>query len=91
MLTTQEMIDIWENKPVGYLKSMCKRHKGDKKYEVTYKPYRISKEYFDPISITVLAKNADSASDMVRSTMSTRAVEKYGDDLNFSISTKELT
>ena len=59
MLTKQEMEDIWNNKPIDYLKNIVKKNKNLKKYKVTFKPY--SYTYHDEITATVMAKNSRDA------------------------------
>lgn len=40
MLSKEEMEDIWQNKPIGYLKSQMSRLKKLKKYSCVVVPYK---------------------------------------------------
>jgi hypothetical protein len=73
-INVKDMIDIWENKPIGYLKELSKNIKNKNKYIVSYVPYK--KEYFEPIQVTVFAKDGNSA---LRKALNTRPVldKKY--------------
>ena len=59
MLTKAEMEDIWNNKPVGYLKTMMKRNKNTSLYKVTIQPYE--RKLHDIHEVEIRAKNRDDA------------------------------
>jgi hypothetical protein len=59
MLNKAEMEDIWNNKPVDYLKTMMKRNKNTSLYKVTVQPYE--RKLHDMHDVEVRAKNRDDA------------------------------
>jgi len=59
MLNKAEMEDIWNNKPVGYLKNMMKRNKNTSLYKVTVQPYE--RKLHDMHEVKIRAKNKDDA------------------------------
>jgi len=59
MLNKAEMEDIWNNKPVDYLKTMMKRNKNTSLYKVTVQPYE--RKLHDTHTVEVRAKNRDDA------------------------------
>lgn len=65
MMTVEEMVDIWNNKPIGYIEKLSRDiAKGKKKYVVSFVPYK--KEYLEPIEVEVYAKSRDRAIDKAR-------------------------
>ena len=58
-LTKAELEDIWNNKPVGYLKDYMKKIKSTKLYDVQVQPFRY--DYMEKFSTVVRAKNRDEA------------------------------
>jgi len=50
MFTKAEIEDIWENKPVGYIKNL----KGMKRFKFTFTPFEEVRK--EPESITIFAK-----------------------------------
>lgn len=61
MFTKKEMEDIWNHKPVGYLKTQMKGLKGKKKYKVVLRPYTVNKVWHPNEEFVVLAKNKKEA------------------------------
>lgn len=59
MYTKEEMEDIWNNKPVGFLKIETSRRKGLKKFSVVIQPY--VKTLYDIHCLTVNAKNREDS------------------------------
>jgi len=59
MFTKAEMEDIWNNKPVDYLKTMMKRNKNTSLYKVTIQPYE--RKLHDIHEVEIRAKNRDDA------------------------------
>jgi len=59
MLNKAEMEDIWNNKPVDYLKTMMKRNKNTSLYKVTVQPYE--RKLHDIHEVEIRAKNRDDA------------------------------
>jgi hypothetical protein len=59
MLTKTEMEDIWNNKPVDYLKDFMKKNKKTTLYKVTVQPYE--RKLHDMHDVEVRAKNRDDA------------------------------
>ena len=59
MITKEEMQRVWNEEPTGWLKDFCKRTKKMKPFTVTLKPY--TKQYLEPVSAVVYAKNAKQA------------------------------
>jgi hypothetical protein len=59
MLNKAEMEDIWNNKPVGYLKDLLKKNKNTSLYKVTIQPYE--RMLYDLHEVEVRAKNRDDA------------------------------
>ena len=59
MITKQEMERVWQEENPGWLKDFCKRTKKMKPFTVTLKPY--TKQYLEPVSKVVYAKNAKQA------------------------------
>lgn len=55
MMTKEEMEDIWENKPYGYLKQRKKLNK----YKVKLRPYAYI--WYDAEELDILAKNIDDS------------------------------
>lgn len=53
--TKQELEQIWQTGPIGWLSKTGKKNKGKTAYVVTATPY--TKQYLDPVSITVYAKS----------------------------------
>jgi len=78
-LTKQEMEDIWNFKPVGYLKFHNKKTKGMKKYKVTFKPYTYV--YHEEITAVVIAKDVREAERMAsyETKLYDTLHEKYGE------------
>ena len=59
MIDKQEMERVWADEQPGWLKQYNKNAKGKKKFKVTLKPYL--KQYLDPVSKVVYAKNRKDA------------------------------
>jgi hypothetical protein len=59
MITREEMERVWNEEQPGWLKDFSKRTKKMKAYTVTLKPY--TKQYLEPVSKVVYAKNAKQA------------------------------
>lgn len=59
MFNKEEMEDIWNNKPVGFLKSALASRKGMKKFSVTIQPYK--KDMYDSHNVVVIAKNREAS------------------------------
>jgi hypothetical protein len=59
MLSKVEMEDIWNNKPVGYLKDLMKRNKKSSLFKVAVQPYE--RKLHDLHEVEVRAKNRDDA------------------------------
>jgi len=47
MLTTKEMLDIWENKPFGYFRNNFSKFSKYKKFKVSVTPVITSTEYLE--------------------------------------------
>lgn len=63
-LTKAEMEDIWNNKPIGYFKSLVTSKKKLKKYKVSITPFKT--QWFEKKQYEVLAKNKADAEDQAR-------------------------
>ena len=59
MITKQEMERVWNEEQPGWLKDHYKRTKGKKPYTLVARPY--TRQYLDPIEVTVYAKTAKSS------------------------------
>lgn len=59
MITKKEMERVWSEEPVGWLKSHNKYFKGKKSYTLVARPY--TKNYLDPVEVTVYAKSITDA------------------------------
>jgi hypothetical protein len=59
MVSKAEMEDIWNNKPVGYLKYLMKRNKKASLYKVKLQPYQ--RKLLDEHEVEVRAKKKDDA------------------------------
>ena len=59
MVSKAEMEDIWNNKPVGYLKDMMKRNKKTPLYKVKLQPYQ--RKLLDVHEVEIRAKKKDDA------------------------------
>jgi hypothetical protein len=59
MITKQEMERVWNEEQPGWLKDFIKSTKGKKPFTLVARPY--TKQYMDPIEITVYAKTAKAA------------------------------
>jgi hypothetical protein len=64
MLTKTEMEDIWNNKPVDYLKDFMKKNKKTTLYKVTIQPYE--RKLHDMHEVEVRAKNYNDATDLAQ-------------------------
>jgi hypothetical protein len=59
MITKQEMERVWNEEQPGWLKDFIKSTKGKKPFTLVARPY--TRQYLDPIEITVYAKTAKAA------------------------------
>lgn len=59
MLTKVQMEDVWNNKPVDYLKNFMKKNKKTSLYKITVQPYE--RKLHDMHDVEVRAKNRDDA------------------------------
>jgi hypothetical protein len=73
MLNKAEMEDIWNNKPVDYLKTMMKKNKNTSLYKVTVQPYE--RKLHDMHDVEIRAKNRDDAVALAQ-----QHVKKLGND-----------
>ena len=64
MVSKAEMEDIWNNKPVGYLKDMMKRNKNTSLYKVKLQPYQ--RWLLDIHEVEIRAKNKDEATTLAQ-------------------------
>jgi hypothetical protein len=82
MITKEEMERVWREEPVGWLKKHIKESKGKSPFVIFAKPY--TKQYLDPIEMTVYAKDSKSA---LKHTweLSSKVREKYPFDQHKNI------
>jgi len=59
MITKEEMERVWNEEQPGWLKDFIKNTKGKKPFTLVARPY--TKQYMDPIEVTVYAKTAKAA------------------------------
>lgn len=59
MLLKEDLERVWNQEPVGWLKSHCKNVKGKKLFTLVAKPY--IKNYLDPVELEVYAKTSKDA------------------------------
>lgn len=58
-ITKNQMEDIWNNKPVGYLRTFKKNQKGVKAFQVTIQGYE--RKLHPEETFTILSKRMDDA------------------------------
>lgn len=87
MFTKSEMEDIWNNKPVGYLKSITKKKL--KRFKVTYIPVHEMVNYSE--SVEVFAASMDSARYSKETTeLFNKLQKKYPKHYSFKVKCQEI-
>jgi hypothetical protein len=63
-MNIKTMQDIWNNKPVGYLRANYYSRKKLKKYEFTFKRELISRKKIEDVKLEVFATSTKAASEL---------------------------